>query len=105
MLLDFQTGFSGAKCKNFNLPDFKEDELLPLGMFWRQRGKKQKPKLPGKISDSSNILNIIGNLLIYFFHPRISLALRQGFFLKANSIFYPLSTLYLFIELTCNNQK
>ena len=48
MLLDFQTGFSGAKCKNFNLPDFKEDELLPLGMFWRQRGKKQKPKLPAK---------------------------------------------------------
>ena len=48
-----QTGFVRAKCKNFNLPDFKEDALLPLGMFWLQRGKKQEPPDSGeKKSDS-----------------------------------------------------
>ena len=51
--MDLQTGFVRAKCKNFNLLDFKEDALLPLGMFWLQRGKKQEPPHSGeKKSDS-----------------------------------------------------
>ena len=104
MPLDLQTGFSGAKCKNFNLPDFKEDELPPWAMFWRRRGKKQKPKLPGRCPipqtySSSYHQKLVDILLLSSNQP-----CGKTPFWKQIQFSIPYLH-YLFIELTCNNQK
>ena len=89
--MDLQTGFVRAKCKNFNLLDFKEAALLPLGMFWLQRGKMQEQLHSGEKNPiPSHRLHIIGNLLILHFHPRSSLEARFLF----RSEFNFLSSIY-----------